>query len=533
MANKKKQGQKIKKEAEEGQKSFFRWCEIPAFSGIKTTLSKARELPNKLTYRGKIKLHGTNASVLVTQDSKVFAQRRNGPIPTSASSKRTDKPYLSSSSPDFGKDEDGLKDAASNFDFGPFVYNHVNYWQSLKSKLKCDQVVFFGEWCGRGIMKGAAICSIPTRHFAVFSIVINRTHAITDPKLIASIMNVKLDEEIEGDHPNGNFGGTSLAEQEVISSISTSSKSSIVPTPEEILVLPWIPQTFHFDFSWLPLHNDDPIKLKGKAQAQLEVDRMNQLVAEIDQSDPFVLRQFGISGVGEGIVFYPVEAEHVALASKESNDEASLSKEPKEENQDSSSSSNQQSPSPSPSPSEASKKPYVPPPPKPFGSQVSFLPGATEPIFLPFFDVMSRLMFKAKGKSHRVTMAKEAASIDPEVATSIQHLISLFVTQQRCDQGLVETCPHLFEMAQHKAQQPSSSSTDPTSHVSPQKPSERSFLTSEMIKFSGWMVKDVRKESTNEIGDLNPKLVDKAVKEASEKWFLAQMEAASIYQAPE
>lgn len=174
MASKKKEGLKKKKEGEEGKRAFVRWCDIPGLSPLKTILSKSQDLPNRIVYRGKIKLHGSNASVMVTKEGTVFAQRRNGIVPSNCQE----------------------KDSDSNFGFGPFVYKQREYWKSIKQRLNCENVVVFGEWCGRKIMHGAAVCSLPSRYFAIFSILVDQKFAISDPTTIAAVLNMPIPASI-------------------------------------------------------------------------------------------------------------------------------------------------------------------------------------------------------------------------------------------------------------------------------------------------------------------------------------------------
>ena len=393
MAAKTKQVQKVKKTNEANSKAFFRWAEIPAFSSLKLILSKFPDLNRTLSYRGKIKLHGTNASVVIQSDGGVFAQRRNGVISVASSSE---------------------KDADSNFGFGPFIYNNPAYWQALiKTSLAEGQwknAVIFGEWCGRGIMNGAAICTIPTRHFAVFCIVLDHTYTIDDPEQIRAFLKLGAPEFVE-------------------------------KAPREMLVVPWIPEVFHYDFSWLSLNNQDPEKTKAKEAMQLKVNEMNTLVAKVDRSDPFVLATFGVDGVGEGIVCYP------QLLAEEVNGVPNLGR----------------------------------------------------------YKLVSALIFKAKGKSHRVMASKDAATIDSAIASSINEFVDMFVTPQRCDQGYVETCSHISE----------------------------TWKLEDLGAFVTWISKDVQKEGKEELGTLNPKQADKAVKARATKWFEEKMESLSIPNLPQ
>jgi hypothetical protein len=89
------------------------------------------------TYRGKIKLHGTNAGIRIG-GGEVAAQSRTQIItPT-----------------------------ADNSGFARWVESQADYWKGVSR----DEITVFGEFCGPGIMKGTAINKIPTKIFAIFAV---------------------------------------------------------------------------------------------------------------------------------------------------------------------------------------------------------------------------------------------------------------------------------------------------------------------------------------------------------------------------
>lgn len=90
-----------------------------------------------LTFRGSVKLHGTNASVVFPKEGGFYCQSRSHIItPT----------------------ED-------NAGFAKWVETN----KDLFSRLDQSGVVVFGEWCGQGIQKGVAISQIP-KQFIVFAV---------------------------------------------------------------------------------------------------------------------------------------------------------------------------------------------------------------------------------------------------------------------------------------------------------------------------------------------------------------------------
>jgi len=63
--------------------------------------------------------------------------------------------------------------------------------------------------------------------------------------------------------------------------------------PEGLIVIPWIT-------------SEVPLIFSDKEQLLPQVEEMNKLVEAVDDEDPWVKEAFGISGTGEGIVWYPI-----------------------------------------------------------------------------------------------------------------------------------------------------------------------------------------------------------------------------------
>jgi hypothetical protein len=117
------------------------WPEINAFHQIRKTLVKWPELlggRNTVRYRGKVKIHGTNAAVQVKHGNNCIAQSRERIIGT-------------------GNDNCG---------FAAWVESMKDKWLATN----VPDALVFGEWCGPGIMKGTAINKIPNKVFAVFAV---------------------------------------------------------------------------------------------------------------------------------------------------------------------------------------------------------------------------------------------------------------------------------------------------------------------------------------------------------------------------
>jgi tRNA-binding EMAP/Myf-like protein len=147
--------------------SMFYWPDIEGLVGVRkslealrSTLGESYKLP-AITYRGKIKLHGTNAAVQIHPDGQVFAQSRTGIINVEH----------------------------DNAGFAKWVNDNVDYFKKLASN---DIVTVFGEWCGTGVQKSVAISDIGKRIFAVFAVQLGNNIELakykTDPTVIAEML---------------------------------------------------------------------------------------------------------------------------------------------------------------------------------------------------------------------------------------------------------------------------------------------------------------------------------------------------------
>ncbi len=119
--------------------AFVAWPEIESFHNIRKYTAAHPEIlngKNVVSYRCKVKLHGTNAAIQCHQDGSVIAQSRTGEISV-------------------GNDNAG---------FARWVEENKDKW-----RLRNNQVIY-GEWIGPGIQKGVAVSSIPKKSFAVFAV---------------------------------------------------------------------------------------------------------------------------------------------------------------------------------------------------------------------------------------------------------------------------------------------------------------------------------------------------------------------------
>jgi len=111
-----------------------------------TIMDRTATLPT-LTFKGTVKLHGTNAGVAMNSDGQVWYQSRKGVItPT--------------------KDNAG---------FAFFAESHKEIFTNMildirsEADLTDETIIVFGEWCGGNIQKGVSINGLP-KMFVIFAV---------------------------------------------------------------------------------------------------------------------------------------------------------------------------------------------------------------------------------------------------------------------------------------------------------------------------------------------------------------------------
>ena len=141
------------------------WTEIESFHNIRKYTSAHPEILNSnsvVSYRAKVKLHGTNAGIQIYQDGRVIAQSRTSE----------------------------LIDGADNAGFAKWVKTNEDKWAAIANDTDEDFVIF-GEWVGPGIQAGVAVSEIPKKCFAVFSarhVSTEEDRLIVDPWLLQKLV---------------------------------------------------------------------------------------------------------------------------------------------------------------------------------------------------------------------------------------------------------------------------------------------------------------------------------------------------------
>jgi hypothetical protein len=116
--------------------------EFNSFNGETTNITYP-----KIMFEGTVKVHGTNAGVVIYKDKVVFQSR-----------------------------EREITIGSDNHNFAAFA--HTIDWQEVVDKLKEsgitfeDHIAIYGEWAGGNIQKGVAVTGLPT-FFMIFEIVVD------------------------------------------------------------------------------------------------------------------------------------------------------------------------------------------------------------------------------------------------------------------------------------------------------------------------------------------------------------------------
>lgn len=195
--------------------NFLPFPSIESFHNVVKAVSTYPHLASGvITYRGKIKLHGTNAAIRIV-NGEVAAQSRSQIITLEN----------------------------DNAGFARWAESKTEYFKSLE--LGTEQITIFGEWCGPGIMKGTAISNIPKKVFAIFAIMVGSAPEdaimITDPLNIDMLLTDEKPDDIhilpwEGDEFTVDFSDREKLQQ--IADILNKSVEKVEPCD------PWVKATF-------------------------------------------------------------------------------------------------------------------------------------------------------------------------------------------------------------------------------------------------------------------------------------------------
>jgi hypothetical protein len=206
------------------------WGSIELLHNVVRTLTHLNELGRAfpvVEYRAKVKLHGSNCAVQVTEGGEdgIVTQSRTSLLTPEADYKG----------------------------FATWSQAHATYFAQLPRG-----IVVFGEWCGPGVEKGMAISQVKRKVFAVFAVQVG-DRIVYEPDEVRALVPA-------------------------------------AGAPEDLHVLPWEGAAISIDYG-------------ARAALDAVAAELNDRVAVVEREDPWVARVFGISGLGEGLVFYPVRVD--------------------------------------------------------------------------------------------------------------------------------------------------------------------------------------------------------------------------------
>jgi hypothetical protein len=238
--------------------TFMAWPEIEGFHNIRkyirvdpTEWWKTRELlsgTSTVTYRAKVKLHGTNAAIQLHEKGEIICQSR----------------------------ESIITPEKDNAGFARWAMTNKEKWNRTIDNAYVNGLggwIIYGEWCGPGIQKGVAISEIPKKVFAVFAA-----------------------RPLDG-------SDRLIIEPEDL--------SFLVKGVADVYVLPWHTHQLRHGSDTHVYTKVDVDWKQTDEELTATVAPINDWVLAIEANDPWVEQTFGVKGTGEGLVFYPYSEPHL------------------------------------------------------------------------------------------------------------------------------------------------------------------------------------------------------------------------------
>lgn len=224
---------------------FYPYPSIEQFRQVVSSVKKSDAYHNidsdntTLAFQGTVKLHGTNASVVLDDQGNYYAQSRNK--------------VLSLESDNAGFAAYALQPKVKSFIDNLLTFIPVN-------GLDVKAVVVYGEWAGQGIQKGVAISEVD-KFFAPFSICLYTK---------SEKEGVDYDRHFVGINHLNDFYNEDLR---------------IFPVTMKGLGV----ENIEINFSELNLANASNV--------------LAEKTLSVEECDPFAKFYFGVEGLGEGVVW--------------------------------------------------------------------------------------------------------------------------------------------------------------------------------------------------------------------------------------
>ena len=267
----------------------------------------------KVKYKCKVKLDGTNAAIVETVNGFSWQSREREITPEDDN---------------FGFAR-WAKENCTDRTTDKFAKKRAEEKPESAAIANSLREIIFGEWIGPGIVqsKEVATAKLPQKRFVAFA-------------MHMSFLNKE-----------GKRSGEWICDSSIISSHTA------------------------IDFIGWANYPEIEIDFQSEASMREAVSKINNWVLEVETECPY-MKTLGISGIGEGLVFYP---DIVSFEFKEDAQTGQIT----EEN-----------------------------------------------------DLFSNLIFKAKGQKHRQVNSESAAKMDIQKLDSINKFVEYFCTEQRFSQGL-------------------------------------------------------------------------------------------------
>lgn len=227
------------------ESSFQRFPKVRGFASLCARLSRPSS-SSVVTFGTKVKLHGSNCSIRVSfPENSVIPQSRN---------------CVLSLSSDFRG-------------FAAWVLSYPAAWLQCAQSLIANSdtspsskhtITYFGEWAGPGVQtepSTEAVLKISQKCFFLFGILIDDVYH-SDPEFI----------------------------------LESSPRDF-----SRLFVVPWV---------WNPLEEERlHVDFKNGDSVESAMNRLNELVEEIEKQDPYIREIFGVLGTGEGVFVTPFNVE--------------------------------------------------------------------------------------------------------------------------------------------------------------------------------------------------------------------------------
>ena len=142
-----------------------------------------------------------------------------------------------------------------NCGFGKWV--HEVFADNLIEDIGRSPFIVYGEWCGPGVQKGVAASLAPGKFFAIFA-----GKYVDSDKLITSVSGIQSMIRWSDD------------------------------IDDQVLIIP--------DYHYITIDFAD------KAYTETALEDINKVVMSVEEKDPLMFDKFGVSGVGECFVYYPI-----------------------------------------------------------------------------------------------------------------------------------------------------------------------------------------------------------------------------------